>query len=290
MSNNILCRLLLLLVLRLFIFHIVIYTIIPCATSAYNNANKIKAQRHYFQKSAEMSTVKDLLQPTHSRRSVLTGTLAALLSVGTVPVPVFATQSDTSVISLENFSFSIPSNWNIITKPKPNEKKQQTTLFSAIDFQSGSVLTVVQEQACSAQEYAQSPTTCDFVLPSTGIELLSDDTLSKDLSKLIIRHDDRDNAALQGTTTLDSFSVLGNKKNNVVDIIATTTIPSGGTYRDTMGIERLNTIDRNLKAKAVVAHGATKIISLWLSAPSDEWQKPVMGTKLNQIWGSIKYE
>ena len=30
------------------------------------------------------------------------------------------------------------------------------------------------------------------------------------------------------------------------------------------------------------------LLTLWLSAPSDEWQKPVMGTKLNQIWRSVK--
>uniref|UniRef100_A0A7S1ZIT9 Uncharacterized protein n=1 Tax=Ditylum brightwellii TaxID=49249 RepID=A0A7S1ZIT9_9STRA len=86
-------------------------------------------------------------------------------------------------------------------------------------------------------------------------------------------------------------------------------MPSGGTYRDSMGIYRPSTIDRNVKAKAVVVNddnrndsttttapsseslgaAGTRILSLWLSAPSDEWQKPVMGIKLNQIWSSVKY-
>mmetsp|Transcript_22952 Transcript_22952/g.34543 ORF Transcript_22952/g.34543 Transcript_22952/m.34543 type:complete len:146 (+) Transcript_22952:3-440(+) len=143
---------------------------------------------------------------------------------------------------------------------------------------------------------------------------MSGENLPRDISKLIIRHDDRDNTALQGTTTLNSYQMTttaqGDQNNsNILDLIATTTMPSGGTYRDTMGIDRPSTIDRNVKAKAVVVNddnrndsttttapsseslgaAGTRILSLWLSAPSDEWQKPVMGIKLNQIWSSVKY-
>jgi hypothetical protein len=187
-------------------------------------------------------------------------------------------------------------------------------MFSAIDLQSGSVITVIQEQACNMKEYAQSQKTCDLLLPSagpndgnTGKQLLfSGETVAKDVSKLLIRHDDRDNAVLLGTTKLDSYKLQVNpsSKNDVLDLIATTTIPSGGTYRDTMGIDRPNTIDRRVKAKAVVVTNGkgdgdggaapgvttrTSILSIWLSAPLDEWQKPVMGTKLANIWDSVKY-
>lgn len=33
----------------------------------------------------------------------------------------------------------------------------------------------------------------------------------------------------------------------------------------------------------------TSVLSIWLSAPMDEWQKPAMGTRLNQIWDSVQY-
>jgi hypothetical protein len=68
-----------------------------------------------------------------------------------------------------------------------------------------------------------------------------------------------------------------------------------------MGIDLLSTIDRILKAKALVTVAptsvndeqksigqSTSVLTLWLSAPLDEWQKPVMGTKLNEVWDSIK--
>eukprot|EP00957_Ditylum_brightwellii_P157157 11961491-Ditylum_brightwellii.AAC.1 len=145
---------------------------------------------------------------------------------------------------MENFTFTLPSDWKIITKPANDEKKKskQTTIFSAIDFQSGSVLTIVQEKACNVQEYAQSQNTCDVIL-SPGKDLMSGENLPRDISKLIIRHDDRDNTALQGTTTLNSYQMTttaqGDQNNsNILDLIATTTMPSGGTYRDTMGIDR----------------------------------------------------
>lgn len=245
--------------------------------------------------------------PAISRRSAMTGFLGAVIlissnisaanAVSDEPDPSpNQTKANTDVtVEVEDFSFSIPSNWKIITKPpssneKITKKKPMQTLFSAIDFQSGSVLTVVQEQACNVQEYAQSQNACDVVLPS-GKVLFSEETLPKDLSKLIIRHDDRDNAALQGTTKLNSYQLEGANQ-NIVNVVATTTIPSGGAYRDTMGIDRLSTIDRDVRAKVVVLDQSsqgkgTRILSLWLSAPSDEWQKPIMGFKLNEIWKNV---
>ena len=236
-----------------------------------------------------------------SRRSAMTGFLGAVLLVSSNSSTANAVSDDPTkastdvTVEVEDFSFSIPSNWKVFTKPpssneKMTKKKPMQTLFSAIDFQSGSVLTVVQEQACNVQEYAQSQNICDVVLPS-GKVLFSEETLPKDLSKLIIRHDDRDNTALQGTTKLNSYQLEGVNQ-NIVNVVATTTLPSGGTYRDTMGIDRLSTIDRDVKAKVVVLDQSsegkgTRILSLWLSAPSDEWQKPIMGFKLNEIWKNV---
>lgn len=243
-----------------------------------------------------------------SRRAMLTGAFSALIftTLGGAPASAAADQdSMTDIVIGDYFAFGIPSTWKIITKPSPlMDKKTQKkipTLFSAIDFQSGSVLTVVQEQACNVREYAQSDeNTCDFVLPPSspdeettvpGASPALMEWRSKDLSKLLIRHDDRDNAILQGTSRLDSYSV-GDKNKHVATLSATTTLPSGGTYTDGMGIDRPNTIDRNVMAKSIIVvdggDGKTKMLSLWLSAPADEWQKPVMGTKLRQIWKSVK--
>ena len=160
-------------------------------------------------------------------------------------------------------------------------------------------MTVVQEQACNVQEYAQQDKRiCDLVLPNDKA-LFSDETLSKDISKLLIRHDDRDNAVLQGTTKLDSYKLSSSTTGkSVLDLVATTTIPSGGTYRDGMGIDQPNTIDRRVKARAVLVSTANEggkgapnasILSIWLSAALDDWQKPIMGIKLNQIWDSVEY-
>lgn len=244
-----------------------------------------------------------------ARRSMLNRSFAAVIpvtaaAIGTVlslPTPASAAQQpENTDVSVRDFFVSLPSNWKIVTKTVPPEKVKpgQATLFSAIDFKSGSVLTVVQEKACDTQRYAQSQNTCDVVLPPTGV-LFSEDSLTKDVTKLIVRHDDRDNTALGGTSVVNSFVRDSREDVVVVDLVATTTLPSGGVVRDTMGIDRLATFDRNVKAKvAVVADGGgvnegtaagAVILSIWLSAPSDEWQKPVMGTKLNQIWGSVKY-
>ena len=82
----------------------------------------------------------------------------------------------------------------------------------------------------------------------------------------------------------------------MLDLIATTTIPSGGVYRDSMGIDRPNTIDRRVKAKSLLLSDSgdssdsptSSILTVWLSAPLDEWGKPVMGTKLAQIYETIQ--
>lgn len=249
-----------------------------------------------------MEPARIVTAPLSSRRAMLTGSFSALIAttLGGRPAGAAAERDGvTDIVIGDYFAFGIPSTWNIITKPSPDKKTQKKvpTLFSAIDFQSGSVLTVVQEQACNVREYAQSDeNTCDFVMPPASPDgrttaLFSEDTLSKDLTKLLIRHDDRDNAVLQGTSRLDSYHVDDTNK-RVATLLAITTLPSGGTYTDGMGIVRPGTIERNVRATAIVVgdggDGKTQVLSLWLSAPADEWQKPVMGTKLGQIWKSVE--
>ncbi|OEU06345.1 hypothetical protein FRACYDRAFT_254940 [Fragilariopsis cylindrus CCMP1102] len=252
--------------------------------------------------------------------------------------------------NVKDFSISLPNNWNIITKYKQQEegndnnkkttKARNPTLFSAIDFKSGTVVSVVQEEACSINEYAKSSFSssssssknnnnnkiCDFVLttptttPPTSSLLFSNDTYKKDATKLLLRHDDRDNAVLNGISNLDNCQLVSSSKSSsssssksVLELQATTSIPSGGTYVDTMGINQLKMIDRKVVAKAyhyvVDDNPATQysydannevtgspipgsvsrisVISIWLSSPLDEWQNPSMNIKLNQIWDSV---
>jgi hypothetical protein len=269
-----------------------------------------------------------------------------------------ASSSDSSSIgmidyNIKDFSISLPNNWNIITKYNKQDdgKKTKTnpTLFSAIDFKSGTVVSVVQEEACSINEYAKSSFSssssssssskdknsnnnkvCDFVLTTTSspeneksLLLFTNETYKKDAIKLLIRHDDRDNAVLQGISYLDNCQLVSptskstststsskqQQKQSLLELQATTTIPSGGTFRDTMGINQLNTIDRKVVAKAyyyyndaaaVTPTNATSdnddpsptssrinVISIWLSSPLNEWQNPSMNIKLNQIWDSV---
>lgn len=190
------------------------------------------------------------------------------------------------------FSFDLPnSGWKALVKPN-NPKGPK--MFAALDFNTGAALTVVEEQACSPAQYAtttsgssSSAQRCDLLLPSGQGELLfSDTSLSKDVSKLLIRYDDRDNVALEGITVLDSVQPIPSGKNTSFDLVATTTIPTGGTYQDTLGLDRPYTILRKVEARVVCL--GDRILSLWLSAPVDEWRKPVTGAKLLQILASVQ--
>ena len=88
---------------------------------------------------------------------------------------------------IDDFTVSIPSNWKVTSKPpvdsntNKSKRGQNPKLFSAIDFQSGGVITVVREQACNAQEYAQSINSCNIVLPSDNL-IFSENTIDKDIS------------------------------------------------------------------------------------------------------------
>jgi len=201
----------------------------------------------------------------------------------------------TNVYTVQDFSVALPVNWKVITKydEKMTKPPSTPTLFSAIDFNSGAVISIVKEEACSVSEYARSsfekskknPTKqCDFALRNTSEEgtiqvLFSPETYEKDASKLLVRHDDRDNAVLRGVSrieestltakggrrrrhsippsqqslslTSDMVSTTDSYSSSLLELRATTTIPTSGTYQDGMGIEQPNTIDRKVRAKAV---------------------------------------
>lgn len=214
--------------------------------------------------------------------------------------------------TVQDFTMALPESWKVITKydVKPTKPASTPTIFSAIDFNSGAVISVVREEACSVSDYAKSsfekspkksnPRKCDFVLkPSEGASpfqnLFSLDSYEKDASKLLIRHDDRDNAVLRGVSRINDAKLVGTSglrrsppeylsmndlarvdsySSFLLDLAATTTIPTGGTYRDTMGLEQPNTIDRRVLAKAVAT---TTRITETADVTSEE---PVSETKL----------
>ena len=207
--------------------------------------------------------------------------------------------------TVEPFTFELPKSWKVIVNKKPNAatdgiaKKKATDgkLFSAMDFSTGAVVTVVEEKICSPVEYASNNVQCDIVASNGGTAdalpfSSSITSLSKDFSKLLIRHDDRDNAALQGTTALDSVetveSSIKTTKASSWDVFATTTIPTGGTYRDGMGFDQPSMMTRTVQTKVVKSDdNSNSVMSLWLTAPTDEWGKPATGMKLRQSWKSI---
>ena len=203
--------------------------------------------------------------------------------------------------TVQDFTMALPANWKIITKY--DGKSTTPTIFSAIDFNSGAVLSVVREEPCTVADYAKSSfekstktaKKCDFAFkPADGgnpMKLFSSETYEKDASKLLIRHDDRDNAVLsaiskvndsklvgkggllmlpthgdEDSTRIDSFS------SPLLELSATTTIPTSGTYTDTMGLEQPNTIQRKVVAKAVAT--TTKITTEIAPPPSSEPNLP----------------
>lgn len=223
------------------------------------------------------------------------------------------TASDFVSYTVEPFVFELPKSWKVIVNKKPssaeptsgaNKKKSDGKIFSAIDFSTGAVVTIVEERTCSPAEYAADIQQCDIVVssssntntnggPPAALPFSSPTTLSKDMTKLLIRHDDRDNAALQGTTALESVTEVTtiDKKNSKVaswDVVAVTSISIGGTYTDTMGLEQPNILTRTVQTKVLKFDSdPNRIISMWVTAPTEDWGKPVSGMKLRQTWKSI---
>lgn len=230
-----------------------------------------------------LTVTSSLSIPSSRRTFVKSFGSAALATVAFGPAfaadAATAPETVTYESDVDNFSVSIPSSWKIITR---NKEGQSGQLFSAIDLQSGSVVNVVRERPCEMKKYIDEPTQCDLFVPATGLP--SEETIQKDVSKLLIRYDERDNAALDGVTRLDSFT--GNQKSGL-EVTAITTIPTGGTFRDGMGLDQPITLNRIGKAHVVVqANGS--LVSIWVSSPEDEWQKPVSGIRLQKVYDSIK--
>lgn len=211
--------------------------------------------------------------------------------------------------TVQDFTMALPANWKVITKydEKSPKSPPSPTLFSAIDFNSGAVISIVREEACSVTDYAKfsfekssknnKGKKCDFVLksPEEGNSfqnLFLAETYEKDASKLLIRHDDRDNAVLRGVSRIEDAKLVGNAglrrfppdffspndsartdsySSSLLELRATTTIPTGGTYRDTMGLEQPNTIDRKVLAKAVATTTRiTQTVDATPQSPSSE--------------------
>jgi len=146
------------------------------------------------------------------------------------------------------------------------------------------------------------------VAPSSSLLSLTQGGLEKDAQKILIRHDDRDNAVLGGSSSLRTIEPVkdSNSNNNKgvlgLYMVADTVLPTGGTYEDGMGIRRESTMTRVVKARVVSqsegregsdgggGEDSLSLLGIWVSAPLDEWQKPVMGTKLNQIMESVVIE
>lgn len=225
----------------------------------------------------------------------------SVANAATESTNVATTTGDFVSYTVDPFTFELPKSWKVIVNKRPSAATDGTTkkkatggkIFSAIDFSTGAVVTVVEEKICSPAEYASDNVQCDIVASNGGTtaDVLpfssSTTTLSKDLSKLLIRHDDRDNVALQGTTALDSVEAAKTKASSW-DVFATTTIPTGGTYRDGMGIDQPSMMTRTVQTKVVKSDdNPNMVMSLWLTAPSDEWGKPATGMKLRQSWKSI---
>jgi len=201
--------------------------------------------------------------------------IGSLATMEEVPAP----KEKTIDYTIRDFTVALPANWNVVTKYNPKKPGLNPTIFAAIDFNSGAVVSVVTENACSVNDYAKSSLSfeksdkrCDFVLKNN--EVFSPETYEKDATKLLVRHDDRDNAALRGISKMEDAKLTqeggrlslpvveyANASSNLLrdsysssllELSAKTTIPIGGTYRDAMGLEQPNTIDRKVLAKAVV--------------------------------------
>lgn len=197
----------------------------------------------------------------------------------------------------DKFSLQVPTGFKVVSKigsPMSIGGKGER-LFSAIDLTSGTVVTVHRERACEVSEYFSKPDRCSLVLPKDA-PLMSEGTLRKDATKLLIRHDDRDNAVLGGSSTLRTVEMFdGGPGGGAAYLVADTVLPTGGTYRDEMGLMKESTITRVVKARVVSqsAEGDDNDVSLlgiWVSAPLDEWQNPAMGFRLNKIMENIQIE
>jgi len=212
-----------------------------------------------------------------------------------------------TTIKTDSYSFTIPSSWTITSSSKNNN--DNGLLFSSIDLQGGATLTVVREQACSPKQYFEQPKVCDLSLTAQGSPPFADEAVwNKDAEKLLARRDDREqtNKILGAPPSiLESITSLPNNNNTMIEIVAKTEIPTGAPpKKDVLGRITQDTIIRIAKARVAVLQTtttstnndnndnntttATSLVSIWLNAPLDEWQKPVSGIRLQQVLQSIQ--
>ena len=258
----------------------------------------------------------------HAAGCALAITFASLTTVGGFPEPVMAepitstlsisesdNQKDTSLQPIEtpSYSLTLPSNWKIITSAKRNGADDQQTgvLLSVLDLHGGATVTVVRERACPAQEYFNQPTRCDLPLPANGGLQFHNDgdnslaatapTTQSMVRKLLIRRDDRDNAVLGAApSTLESWT---RRDGLHADLVSSTSIPTGATTKNAIGQTVEDMLVRVAKAQVGIqqeersggqATAPNLLLSVWVSAPLDEWQKPVSGIRLQQVVDSIR--
>ena len=139
-------------------------------------------------------------------------------------------------------------------------------------------------------DYFSQPKLCDLPAPTEGALDFSAQSATQTLvKKLVIRRDDRDNAAL-GTqpTVIDKINVMDDRH---IQIEASTTIPTGAVKKDAIGRTVQDSLVRVAKTKTgiqqVSGTDLPSLVSVWVSAPLDEWQKPVSGIKLQQVFESV---
>ena len=196
-------------------------------------------------------------------------------------------------------SIALPPTFKLITQ-KLDSDLPSGQLFSAIDLNSGAVITVHRENACPTERYVAQPKLCDLVLSDVAgvggvATMLSPETMEKDATKMMIRHDDRDNAALGGTSNLVSVE---QQQAGGIFMVTNTVLPTGGTIKNEIGRTVEATLIRQVKTRVVLQTSestssgvkTSSLLGVWVSAPLDEWQKLVMGTKLIQIVNSIQLE
>jgi hypothetical protein len=225
----------------------------------------------------------------------LTFQIASSAAVLLLPAPAIAANTiEGYTTTIENASYSVvlPSNWKVTSQKKDINLDQNGLLLSVIDLQGGATVTVVREQSCPVKEFFDQPKLCDLPFPNKdagGLTFASEESTESIVKKLIIRRDDRDNAALGADpTTLDSVSRMDDGH---AQLVASTRIPTGAVKKDAIG----RTVQENLVrvAKTNVGVQTTEsnelpsLVSVWISAPQDEWQTPASGIRLQQVVESV---
>mmetsp|Transcript_3868 Transcript_3868/g.8133 ORF Transcript_3868/g.8133 Transcript_3868/m.8133 type:complete len:297 (-) Transcript_3868:342-1232(-) len=205
-----------------------------------------------------------------------------------------ASKDLTDYLSVQDkFFVSVPTAYKVIVNKIKPDAPASGKLFSALDLKSGTAITVYRENACPIDLYASQPKLCDVALPSGSDAdgaLLSEQTVQKDATRMLRRYDDRDNAVLGGASTLESVERMSD---GGIFMIANTVLPTGGAYRDEMGITRESTITRVVRARVALqtdGSGARSLLGVWVNSPEDEWRKPAAGIALRRVVESMRVE